>query len=552
VPGARRRRAGPDDDGDPDPAASATTRVALPSRDGVAPDRSEREELARRAEREDDPSTRASRIDETLTRLTAAHAGLALAVRDDADHDEPPARRRIRVTPGRIVAAALALVVLATTMFGWGTKMWLESAVRDAAALDLESGAIVDAAAQAGDENVLVVGGEPRAPGSTDTAPRADTVAVVHVPAGGAPVTVLSFPNNLEINRPPCEGWDPESSTYIGTEPAEARVPLVSALDVGGPRCMTRVVQQLSGLAITKYVGMDLEAVPTLTAAIGGAEVCVPRPVLDGVLGPVVPDAGTSRIEGVRAVDFVRAGNVPGDPSPEYGRVERQQQVLAAVLEQTVSDTGLLDVGRLAAVRSALSGAVLTDGAGIDEMLALALTLRHLDSEGVTFAAVPTAEANNRGNAVLRDTEAAELFAAVRTDAPLPEQARDPRSAQSGPAPGDVTVAVYNASARGGLASEVSETLRSLGFGVGEVGNAEQPTPQTVIRFSPDQAAAAALLASTVPSATSVPNPGASGVLELVLGRSFDDVVRAPSEPIALQATTTAVPTAEPAPVTCS
>jgi LCP family protein required for cell wall assembly len=549
--GGRRRARG--DDPEPPDAAGATTRVHVQPRNGAAPDRSERAEMVRRAEREDDHSTRASRIDETLTRLTAAHAGLTLSARDD-DDEPPPPRRRIRLTPGRIVAGALALVVLAATTFGWGAKTWLEAGVRDAAALDLESGAIVDAAAQAGDENVLVVGSEPgvpRASGAESTTPRADTIAVTHIPAGGGPVTVVSFPNDLEINRPPCERWDPETASYLDeTIRAEARTDLASALDLGGPRCVTRVVQQLSGVAITKYVGMDIDSVRALTDAVGGAAVCVPHPVLDGVLGPVVPDAGTNRIEGVQVADFVRAGDVAGDPSPEYGRVERQQQVLAAVLQQSVSDTALLDVGRLAALRTALGKAVVTEGVGIDELLALALTLHRLDADGVTFAAVPTAEANSRGHAVLRDAEAADLFAAVRSDAPLPSQAGDP-GGNSGPSPSDVTVEVFNGSDRSGLAGQVSETLRSLGFGVGDVASAEEPSAQTVIRFSPDQAAAAALLAATVPSATSVPDPGATGVLQLVLGRSFDDVVRAPSEPIALQATTSA-PAAQVPSAACS
>jgi hypothetical protein len=135
----------------------------------------------------------------------------------------------------------------------------------------------------------------------------------------------------------------------------------------------------------------------------------------------------------------------------------------------------------------------------------------------------------------------------VRTDAPLPADATEPGTGDSGPAPSDVTIEIFNASDRSGLAGEVGETLRSLGFGIGDVANAEQPTPGTVIRFSPDQAAAAELLAATVPSATSVPDPGATGVLELVLGRSFDDVVRAPSEPIALSAPTTTLAPEEPA-----
>ncbi|MHA6619596.1 LCP family glycopolymer transferase [Pseudonocardia sp. DLS-67] len=534
LPAARSRRGGATN-------AEATVAARKAPADGDGDGRSDRELDAR---------TRAMRIDETLTRMTAAHAGVTLAVTDRPAEEPlaPPPRRGAAATAGRLLAGALALVVLAATAFGWGTKTWLGSAVRDADALDPSSSAVVDAAAQAGDENVLVVA---TAPASDPTEPRADTVAVAHVPDSGGPVTVLAFPLDLEINRPPCETWDAGTATYR-TEPvqAEARTQLASALDLGGPRCITRVVQQLSGLAITKYVGMNLAAVPAMTDAVGGAEICVPRPVLDGVLGPVVPDPGPNRLEGVRVADFVQAGDVEGEPSPEYGRIERQQKVLAAVLDSAVSGTALLDVGRLMALRPTLSDAVLADGAGIDQVLALSMTLRRLDSDGVRYAAVPTAERNSRGNAVLRDTDAAALFSAVRGDQPLPADATDPGAGTAGPTPSEVTVEVVNASSRSGLAGEVSETLSSLGFDVGEPGSADQPTSETVIRFSPDQAAAAEVLRATVPSATEVPDPGSSNVLQLVLGQSFDDVVRAPSEPIALAAPTDEAPTA-PA-VTCT
>ncbi|TQM39185.1 LCP family protein [Pseudonocardia cypriaca] len=504
----------------------------------------------RLADRDDDSRTRALRIDETLTRLTAAHAGVRLAVTDRrlGEPGAPPPRRGPAVIAGRVLAGVMALAVLAATAFGWGTKTWLGSSVRNAAALDRGSSAVVDAAAQAGDQNVLVVATGP--PSDTPEA-RADTVAVAHIPDTGGPVTVLAFPLDLEINRPPCEAWDARTATYRD-EPvkAEARTQLVSALDAGGPRCITRVVQQLSGLAITKYVGIDLAAVPAMTDAVGGAEVCVPRPVLDGVLGPVVADPGPTRLAGVRVADFVQAGDVEGEPSPEYGRIERQQQVLAAVLDSAVSGTALVDVGRIRALRPTLANALLTDGAGIDQVLALAMTLRRLDADGVRFVAVPTGERNGRGNAVMRDTDAAALFAAVRGDQPLPANATDPGAGTSGPAPSEVSVTVVNASTRSGLAGEVSETLSSLGFKVSEPSSADQPTSETVIRFSPDQAAAAEVLRATVPSATETPDPGSTGVLQLVLGQSFDDVVRAPSEPIALSA-----PTSEASPtpaVTCT
>jgi LCP family protein required for cell wall assembly len=553
VPAARRRPA----DAEP-PATTAlpaggrgrTRGEAMSPEAAAAVRRASDADPARLANRDDDSRTRALRIDETLTRLTAAHAGLTLAVTDRrlGETSTPPPRRGPAVLAARLLAGAVALVVLAATAFGWGTKTWLGSGVRDAAALDPGSSAIVDAAAQAGDQNVLVVATKPP---SDNAEQRGDTVAVAHIPDTGGPVTVLAFPLDLEINRPPCETWDARTAAYRD-EPvkAEARTQLVSALDLGGPRCITRVVQQLTGLAITKYVGIDLAAVPAMTDAVGGADVCVPRPVLDGVLGPVVPDPGRNRLTGVRAADFVQAGDVEGEPSPEYGRIQRQQQVLAAVLDSAVSGTALLDVGRIRALRPTLANAVLTDGAGIDQVLALAMTLRRLDADGVRFAVVPTGEHNGRGNAVMRDTDAAALFAAVRSDRPLPADATGPAAGRSGPAPSDVSVKVVNGSTRSGLAGEVSETLSSLGFKVSEPSSADQPTTQTVIRFSPDQAAAAEVLKATVPSATEVPDPGSTGVLQLVLGRSFDEVVRAPSEPIALSAPTTE-PSAEPV-ATCT
>jgi LCP family protein required for cell wall assembly len=544
--------------------AEATTRVRVAETDSAAGssralDRSEQAERTRRTERESGTGNRASHIDETLTRLTAAHAGLTLPRRDGGDEPElpPPApKRRPRLTAGRLLAGALALLVFATTTFGWGAEGWLESSIRNAAALDPESGSIVDADTQLGDENVLIVatdaGSDPAAGAGTagGTGAGADSVTVAHIPAGGGPLVVLSVPDGLEINRPPCERWDPATASYLDqTERAEARTQLRSALDVGGPRCATRVVQQLTGLAITKYVGIDLDALSAMADAVGGATVCVTKPVVDGALGPIVPDPGATTLEGVRAADFARAADVQGDPPSDYGRIERQQQLLAAVLNKAVSGAALLDVAQLVALRPALGKAVVTDGAGLDEVLAMATSLRKLDADGVTFASVPTTgDTNNPGQTVLRDADAAQLFTALRQDSALPEQARDLRAADSGPVPADVTVEVLNASARAGLAGKVGETLSSLGFGVGQVGNAGQPTPQTVIRFSPDQAAAAALLATTVPSATSVPDPGTNGVLQLVLGKSFDDVVRAPAQPIALQAD---APSVTPATATC-
>lgn len=498
-------------------------------------DRSERAERKRRARRtstgdraERDRAERAGRIDETLTRLTAAHAGLALGGRGGTD-DVPPEKQSRRPSLARLVAGVLALMVLATVAFGWVSQQRLGAAVRDAAALDPGSVAIVDAGAQRGDENVLVVTTDRAAGGA------ADTVAVAHAPDGGGPIVVLSFPPDLAIDRPSCARWDPVSASYLDEAvPAQVRSPLASALDLGGPRCATRVVQQLSGLAITGYVGMDVGTVERLADAVQGIDVCVRSPVLDGSLGPVVPDVGPVTLDAVHAADFARASDVPGDPPAGLGRIERQHALLAAVLDEGLAPTALLDVGRQAALRPALGAALVADGVALDDVAELAGSIGRPVADGLVAVAVP-ASGGEQGAVTLRNPDAIELFAAVRADAPLPARAPGSAPAETGPEPADLTVAVVNASDRRGLAAQVGETLRSLGFGLGEIGSAE-PAPQTIIRFSPDQAAAAALLGASVPSATPLPDPGATGVLQLVLGQSFDDVLRAPAEPVETRA----------------
>jgi hypothetical protein len=161
---------------------------------------------------------------------------------------------------------------------------------------------------------------------------------------------------------------------------------------------------------------------------------------------------------------------------------------------------------------------------------------------------VPTGNPDDQGYPVLRDTDAAALFGAVRADTALPAPSSGSGSTAA-PTPGELTVGVLNASDRSGRGAKIADTLGSLGFRVGTVRTAEQATEQTLIRFSPDQASGAALLASTVTSATPVPDPGATGVLELVIGRSFDDVLRPPAVP---SAATAGSDEAEPPRVTCA
>jgi hypothetical protein len=266
--------------------------------------------------------------------------------------------------------------------------------------------------------------------------------------------------------------------------------------------------------------------------ALEGVEVCVDRPVVDALLGPVVPVAGPVALDGLRARDLVAARAVAGDGG-EREVQERRARLLVAVLGDVLSPDVLLDPAGTGAVADALGGLLSVDAADLDRVLATGLALR--GSADVTWTTVPTGPGPaGQGGAVLREAEAADLFAALRAGTPVPGPAVP--AATGAPAPAEVGVEVLNASGRPGLAAEVGGTLGDLGFTVTGVGNAD-PTDATVIRSSPDRAAAAQVLAAAVPSAVDAPDPDGTGVLQLVLGRGFDDIVRAP-----VAATTTAAP----------
>ena len=480
-----------------------------------------------------DERLRADRIDETLTRLTAAHAGLVLGRHDEDDEEDDVATPRRRARPavraGRYTVAAVALLLVLVAGFGWVGRTRLDGALTQVAAVDVAPDGVVDAAAQTGDENVLVLAVD--SGGSADATTRANTATVVHRDARGDRTVAVTLPPHLEITRPPCEQWDPAAAAYLGqTVPAEPRTTFDSAYATGGPRCATRAAQQVTGLAITRFVAVDLASTSSLVEAVGGVQVCVERPVLDSVLGPVVATAGTDAFNGARAATLVRAADVRGEPAGGAALVQRQQRVLSAALERALSPTTLLRPDRVGRLLPALGTAVVSTGTGVADLLALA------SSTGEVRAVPTEPQATSRGNLELREADAQALFAAVRTDAALPAAA----DAAATAAPADVTADVLNASGRDGLAAEVAGTLGDLGFRTAEVRNAEQPALGTVVRYSPDRAEQAQLLAAAVPSANAVPDPGTAGVLQLVLGRSFDGTVRAATAPDPAAETATA------------
>jgi LCP family protein required for cell wall assembly len=415
----------------------------------------------------------------------------------------------------------LAVAVFAACASGFASRETIEGGIRTVAALDPESDAISSRATQAGDENVLVLGLPAERTGVPEAA-RTDTAVLVHLPAGGAPAVTLGFPPTLEVARPPCQSWDPASGAYGATVPAESRTAFSAAYDVGGPKCAVDVAQQVTGLAVTRFVAFDLSGVNPLVGSVGGVGVCAERPVVDRALGPVVTRPGETVLGGAEAERFSAATGVE-DASP-VDRVRRQHRVLSAVLEDALSTPSLLTSGASDRVARALPGALTVDGAEAGDLLVLSRSLSLTKGEDAAppYVSVPVNELpNTRGHLELNRSDAADLFSALQKHEPLPPAFTVPAQ-RSGSLllPQGTVVDVMNAAGRSGLADEIATALRAQGYAIGAVGDAP-PGPDTTIRFSPDRADASGVLAGSVPGARPEPDPGSTGTLQLVLGSSF-------------------------------
>ncbi|WP_070380937.1 LCP family protein [Rhodococcus sp. WMMA185] len=457
-------------------------------------------------------------------------------------------RKRLRKA-GRAMVAMVAVGALAGTGTVWGYLQSTMGKFDQIAALDTESTDIVDALGQMGDETYLIVGTDTRAGASGEIGAgtvadaegaRADVVMLINIPADRSRVVGVSFPRDLDVERPVCQGWDNDTGTYTDeTYPSAYGDKLNATYALGGPKCLVKVIQKMSGLKIGHFVGMDFAGFESMVDEIGGVEVCTPQPLEDGILGTVLPEAGTHHLDGKTALDFVRARHVAAEGNGDYGRINRQQIFLSSLLRGALSSQVLLNPSKLNGFINAFTSETFVENIDTDSLVTLGRSLQNMDAGAVTFLTVPTAGTNEWGNEIPRTDDIKAIFKAIIDDddlpgekraEPLPELAAQPapQSVQTVD-PSSVSVQVSNASGESGLAATVAASLEAEGFEIYDVGNYwAGNTDDTVVRFSPEHEAEAATLASSFPGAILESARGLGTVVEVALGSDFSGTVQTP------------------------
>jgi LCP family protein required for cell wall assembly len=491
--------------------------------------------------------------------------------------DSAPGRRRPLLLAGRSLAALIAVLSLALT---GGAYQWSASKnhrLNTVSALDPHSRDVLNPNGQFGDENFLIVGMDTRAgansqmgAGDTDDAggARSDTVMLVNIPASRKRVVAVSFPRDLAITPVRCEAWNPDTGAYgplyddktrtWGPDMVYTETKLNSAFSFGGPKCLVKVIQKLSGLSINRFMAIDFVGFSKMVDALGGVEVCSTTPLHDYELGTVLEHAGRQMVNGTTALNYVRARQVTTEDNGDYGRIKRQQLFLSSLLRSLISRDTFFSLGKLNNVVNMFVNDSYVDNVKTKDLVDLGQSVQGLTAGHITFVTIPTTGITDEdGNEPPRTADVRALFDAIINDDPLPMEndanAQDlgasakSRPTTSKPAPPSptgqphpdqvqavttspetVTVQVSNATGKTGLATTATNELEQRGFNVMSPDDYPKAVNSTTVFFSPGNEQAAATVATTIANSRVERVTGIGSLVQVVLGPDFRAVAAPP------------------------
>lgn len=362
---------------------------------------------------------------------------------------------------------------------------------------------------------------------------RSDTMMVLHLSEDHKKVTVVSLPR---------DSW-----TDI---PGKGTHKINSAYQFGGARLAVRTVEQATGLRINHYVEVNVLGFIDVVESLGGVTVCTPVAINDPKT-KLALQPGTYTLDGVKALAYARTR---ATARSDLDRIDRQQQVISALLHEALSGGTLANPAKLGGLVSSTLKTLTVDKALADDLLGLANQLKGVSTDDVSFATVPLANVNyttpTGESAVLWDKQAArELFRRISADESLikptaqpsgkPSAGASPRaSGAATPSPSPtvsptaltipperIAVRVLNGTLITGLGAKTKAALVAAGFMVPSTpgDTAQRDFVNTVIRYPPGRLDSARTVAAAIPGAELRERPGAAGI-EVVVGQRNNTV----------------------------
>ncbi|MDI2132271.1 LCP family protein [Yinghuangia seranimata] len=486
----------------------------------------------------------------------------------------PPPARRWPMT----LAGLLAVLVLVTSGVGWAWVKYLDGKI-DRINPFAGLGDRPDTGAS-DDATFLIVGTDSRegVPKSTlnqlhaggDSCDCTDTMMLVHLNAKRDKATVVSVPRDSYVTFPA------HKDKNTGRDVGESKGKINAAYTLGGAPLTVATVERATNVRIDHYIEVNFLSFVGVVDEIGGVDMCTPIALKDPKSGLDLP-AGTTHLDGVEALKYVRARYISSDPTGDIGRTQRQQKFMTQVLARATSTGTLTNPLKLKGVLDAVLGSIKVDeGLSAQALLDLGTKLKGLSNSGVTYAQIPLKtmdyQVKDWGSTVLWDDAAARvLFDAIRDDRDVanpgksttpPAKGGSPSGGTAGAAttvevaPSDVWLQVYNGTTTPGMGGKAYDALAGLGFKMSAPAKGGQAigvtdATQTVVRYDPRWDRSVQTVAAALPGSRLEPVDGLGRTIEVVVGSSYTGVTQvavAPAAPNAGKSPGAGGPSAAPSP----
>ncbi len=313
---------------------------------------------------------------------------------------------------------------------------------------------------------MLLLGTDERDP---DESGRSDTIILARVDTQNKQVILLSIPRDTRVYI--------EGHGYQKINAAHA---------FGGAAGAVDAVEKLTGVQISHYAEIDFSKFTGLVDALGGVEVNVPFEINDPDAGGHV-SAGDQVLNGEQALIFCRTR------ATGYGDYQRQtnQRIFLQALASKVLAS---DPTTMLRAVNAISDAVSTD-LDVNSIIDIANSLRGMSSDSIYSYTVPSASKVMDGvSYVIADEEELKTLMGIIDSGQIPpaqdesltgvvpSEYDSAAAATAGGTTGSTTytpdrssytITVRNGGGIAGSASSVAEDLSSLGYQIGETGNAD-------------------------------------------------------------------------------
>jgi LCP family protein required for cell wall assembly len=222
-----------------------------------------------------------------------------------------------------------------------------------------------------------------------------------------------------------CEGCNIDNLTGGKTEdgetiPGDDYVMWNEAFGLGGPACTIQQFQQLTDIKLDHFVVVNFEGFKDMVDAVGGVEMCIPEPITDLAHGINI-EAGTRKLEGTEALNYVRARYTVGNGS-DVGRMKRQQAFIASMTSSVVSAGTLARPDRLVRFLNAATASLTVDPGlkNIMKIADLGIQFKNTGLDKIQFITIPSMpDPQDPNRLVWTEPQASDVWDKIAHDEPL-------------------------------------------------------------------------------------------------------------------------------------